>query len=106
MDSVNIGGTEYALGYNLRVRMIYEKIMGKPVGESMMTFENVVFFYSVLLAFNKGFAYDLESFADALVEDEGIYARLVEWIYDYNRRRADIDGPADGGGDTGDKKKR
>lgn len=86
-DKITIKDKEYRLGYNLRVRMIYEKIMGKNIGDDMLTFENIVFFYSVLLAYNKGFTMDLEAFTDILCDDESIYIDFLRWSVDYNKRK-------------------
>lgn len=86
-DKIVINDKEYRLGYNLRVRMIYEKIIGKNIGDDMLTFENVVFFYSVLLAYNKGFTMDLEAFTDILCNDESIYIDFLRWSVDYNKRK-------------------
>ncbi|WP_196008592.1 hypothetical protein [Parabacteroides distasonis] len=86
-DKITIKDKEYRLGYNLRVRMIYEKIMGKNIGDDMLTFENIVFFYSVLLAYNKGFTMDLEAFTDILCDDESIYIDFLKWSVEYNKRK-------------------
>ena len=86
-DKITIKDKEYRLGHNLRVRMIYEKIMGKNIGDDMLTFENIVFFYSVLLAYNKGFTMDLEAFTDILCDDESIYIDFLKWSVEYNKRK-------------------
>lgn len=86
-DKITIKDKVYRLGYNLRVRMIYEKIMGKNIGDDMLTFENIVFFYSVLLAYNKGFTMDLEAFTDILCDDESIYIDFLKWSVEYNKRK-------------------
>ena len=102
-DEIIIEGVGYRLGYNLRVRMIYERLTGKMIGEEMMTFENVVYFYSILLAFNKDtFKYDLEAFVDLLTEHEEIYGELMTWVMDYWKRRSELY-PSDG---TDDGKKK
>ena len=102
-DRITIDGVVYKLGYNLRVRMIYERLTGKVIGQEMMTFENIVYFFSVLLAFNKEtFKYDLETFVDLLNEHEGIYGELMDWVVSYWRRKADMNPQVD----TGDDKKK
>lgn len=103
-DKIAIGGREYRLGYNLRVRMIYEKLTGKGIGEDMLTFENVVFLYAILVAFNKGFTMDIETLTDALCEDESIYPAFLSWLVAYNRRREGLAGDGDDPGDGGKKK--
>lgn len=103
-DKINIGGIEYQLGYNLRVRMIYEKLIGKPIGVEMLTFENIVLFFSVLLAFNKDtFKMELEAFTDYLTENEETYNKLLAWFVGYWKQRSLLmEGPT---GDDTDKKK-
>lgn len=88
-DKINIGGIEYKLGYNLRVRMIYEKLIGKPIGVEMLTFENIVYFFSVLIAFNKEtFKMELETFTDYLNDNEDVYNKLLEWFINYWKQRS------------------
>ena len=102
-DKITIKDKEYRLGYNLRVRMIYEKIMGKNIGVDMLTFENIVFFYSVLLAYNKGFTMDLEAFTDILCDDESIYLDFLKWSVEYNKRKEILENTDNA--DNDDKKK-
>lgn len=83
-DKITINGAEYRLGYNLRARMIYEQLIGKPIGVEMLTFENVVFFYSSLLAFNKEtFKWELDKFVEYLTEYEEVYGELLRWAIGY-----------------------
>lgn len=103
-NKINIGGIEYKLGYNLRVRMIYEKLIGKPIGVEMLTFENVVLFFSVLLAFNKDtFKMELEFFTEYLTENEETYSELLEWFVGYWKQRSILIGGQEG--EEADKKK-
>jgi hypothetical protein len=89
-DVITIKGVEYALGYNLRVRMIYERLTNKFLGESMFTFENIVYFFSILKAFNKDFPYDLEQLINIIEEDESIFNEFLLWAEAYNRRNMDL----------------
>ena len=90
-ESITINGEEYKLGYNLRVRMIYERIIGKPIGVEMLTFENIVYFFSVLLAFNKDtFKFDLETFSDYVNDHEDCYKEFLDWVIEYWNRQNDF----------------
>lgn len=91
IDKIRLKGTEYTLGFNLRARVIYERITGKPMDENMGTFENIVFFYAILCAFNREtFRMTFDEFFDLLNEHEELYTELLLWIDEYSRRRLDV----------------
>ena len=83
-DEIEIGGETYKLGCNLGTRILYERMTGKMVGDSMMTLEHVVFFFASLTTFNKDrFTMDFESFMSLLVEDERPLNGFIEWEIAY-----------------------
>lgn len=96
-DCIQIQGIYYNLGFNLRTRVIYERITGKPMDENMGTFENIVFFYSILCAFNREtFRMTFDEFFDLLNEHEELYTDLLLWIDEYSRRRLEVlDAPSE-----------
>lgn len=90
-DIIQIQGIEYKLGFNLRSRIIYERITGKPMDENMGTIENIVFFFSILCAFNREtFRMTFDEFFDLLNDNEDVYTQLLIWLNEYSRRRLDI----------------
>lgn len=87
-DLITINAVEYKLGFSLRARIIYEQIAGKPMEENMQTLENIIFFYSILCAFNRDtFKMNFDEFLDYLENHEGVYGDLLTWANDYYERR-------------------
>lgn len=104
-DKIIINGQEYCLGFNLRSRVIFERIAGKAIDDNMGTFDNIVFFFSILLAFNKDtFRMTFDEFFNFLNENEEVYADLLSWVNSYYQRKLELLEPKESDNDT-DKKK-
>lgn len=101
-NEIKVDGTVYKLGCNLHTRLLYERMTGKILGENMLTFEHVVFFYAVLVSFNKS-AFDIEfdKFVDLLSNDEKKIEEFVAWEITYFRNLSLLSEPPD----ENDKKK-
>lgn len=89
-DVITINGVEYKIGISLRARIIYERITGKQIDENMKTFENIVFFFSILCAFNRdSFRMTCDEFFDYLDSNEAVYGELLTWADDYYKRKVE-----------------
>lgn len=89
-DVITINGVEYKLGISLRARIIYEQITRKQMDENMKTFENILFFFSILCAFNRdSFRMTCDEFFDYLDSNEAVYGQLLTWADDYYKRKVE-----------------
>lgn len=99
-DELNIDGHLYKLGCNLYVRLLYERMTGKMFGDQMLTEEQIIFFFAVLLTFNKDhFKMSFEEWVEYLNKHEEVFRDLLEWEVDYFRRQLPLVA------DSSDKKK-
>ena len=83
-NEIEIGGVTYKLGCNLNTRILYERMSGKMLGDTMLTMEHIVFFFASLTTFNKGvFTMDFESFMNLLVDNEKLLGEFTVWEIAY-----------------------
>lgn len=83
-NEIEIGGVTYKLGCNLSTRILYERMSGKMLGDTMLTMEHVVFFFASLTTFNKGvFTMDFEAFMNLLVDNEKLLGEFTVWEIAY-----------------------
>lgn len=88
LDILEIDGQNYKLGCNLYVRLLYERMSGKIFGKQMLTVEQIIFFFAVLLTFNKdSFKMSFDEWVDYLNKHDDVLCDLLEWEVDYFRRQ-------------------
>lgn len=85
MREVEINGRSLRLAYNLRTLFVYEEIAGKPY-TGLVSIENYLLLYAMLLANNKDLAMEFEELIDACDKDMGIFAAFTEVVEEQARR--------------------
>ena len=75
---------------------------GKILGDNMLTLEHIIFFYAVLVSFNKSvFDIEFDKFVDLLSEDEKKIEEFASWEIAYFKSLSLLSEPPD----ENDKKK-
>ena len=101
-NEIKIDGKIYKLGRNLHTRLLYERMAGKILGDNMLTLEHIIFFYAVLVSFNKSvFDIEFDKFVDLLSEDEKKIEEFAAWEIAYFKSLSLLSEPPD----ENDKKK-
>ena len=75
----NINGKEYQLKYSFRALMIYENITHKSFNPKTIT-DMIVFFYSIILASNKGCELMFEDFMDWIDDNPESVNDFSTWL--------------------------
>lgn len=75
----NINGKEYQLKYSFRALMIYENITHKAFNPKTIT-DMIVFFYSIILAANKGCELMFEEFMDWIDDNPESVNDFSTWL--------------------------
>jgi len=75
----NINGKEYQLKYSFRALMIYENITHKSFNPKTIT-DMIVFFYSIILAANKGCELMFEEFMDWIDDNPESVNDFSTWL--------------------------
>ncbi|KAA6335895.1 hypothetical protein EZS27_015922 [termite gut metagenome] len=83
MFTIAIKGKEYKLHYGLRALIIFEGITGKPfhsITEEGTTENEIILYYSIVLAANPESPLTYEYFLSALDEDYDLLLSIREWF--------------------------
>lgn len=77
MKTITIKDKEYNIKYSIRALFIFEQITGKPFKIETLL-DNYIFFYSIILASNKGNVLDWDDFLDELDTNPNLLIQLNE----------------------------
>lgn len=77
MNTIKINGNEYNVRYSIRAMFIFEQIKGEPFG-LYTTLDNIIYFYSMIMASNKDCTLKWDDFLDAIDNDPTIISQLME----------------------------
>lgn len=81
MNTITINGKEYGVKYSIRAMFIFEQIKGEPFG-LYTTLDNVIYFYSMILAADKDCGLKWDEFLDAIDNDPTIVTQLMQILTD------------------------
>lgn len=87
--TINIKDKEYQLKYSFRALMIYENITHKSFNPKTIT-DMVVFFYSIVLAANKGCELMFNDFLDWIDDNPDSVNAFSTWLTDTFTQQQEI----------------
>lgn len=76
---ITINNKEITLRYSFRAMMIYEKISGTSFNPIGIT-EIMIYFYSCILASDKGIALTFEEFMNWIDENPTVFEEFSKWL--------------------------
>lgn len=101
MRNITIKGREYVAKYSIRALFIWESIADRRF-EQKSLMDQLLFFYSILLANNKN-VISWDEFLDAVDEDATIVVQFTEILMEHQKVQDLLDGEED---EEGNKKKQ
>lgn len=92
--TITINNTTFELKNTIRAYIIYENITNEVFNPHTLT-NIIIYFYSVVMASNKGLALTFDEFTDWLDENVKELDNFTKWLISVNQKNGYINGNTD-----------